>query len=182
MVPIHPQAKQMVVDLISSTQCDGQLVSTYAACVNGSIVCTNHGVCNNSGVCVCEANYTGTFCEIYVAPGSGSNTGVIIGAVVGSVVPTLVLIMLAIVVTIMAIVGWRIMKKKDYEWEVDISELELEEQIGMGAFGSVRKAMWKGTEVAVKTLIMVDLPQRAVTREIANSFKEEVRSYSFYVI
>lgn len=38
------------------------------------------------------------------------------------------------------------------EWEISLDELNLKEKIGGGAFGCVRLATWRGTEVAVKIL------------------------------
>ena len=38
------------------------------------------------------------------------------------------------------------------EWEVSLEELNIGEKIGHGAFGCVRLAFWRGTEVAIKVL------------------------------
>lgn len=38
------------------------------------------------------------------------------------------------------------------EWEVSMEELTIGEKIGQGAFGCVRSATWRGTEVAIKVL------------------------------
>lgn len=39
-----------------------------------------------------------------------------------------------------------------YDWEVDFTELQVEEKIGAGATATVYRAVWRGTEVAVKKM------------------------------
>jgi serine/threonine protein kinase len=56
------------------------------------------------------------------------------------------------------------------EWEIDFGELDMGDQIGIGAFGRVHKALWKGTEVAVKIMA-----SETVSRDMERNFKEEVR-------
>ncbi|RWS26289.1 mitogen-activated protein kinase kinase kinase 7-like isoform X1 [Leptotrombidium deliense] len=53
--------------------------------------------------------------------------------------------------------------------EVDLSELTLQEVVGRGSFGIVRKAIWKGLEVAVKLII---------TEQEKQSFLTEVKQLS----
>jgi len=171
--PISPLAYKKLIQLITSMTCDGNIVSSYAPCVVNGTICSNHGSCDyDTSACVCNNEFTGKFCQSAIV--STSDTGTIVGAVVGSVVPT-ILIVLVVIFAVVAIVLWRTMRKKDDEWEVDLSELEIKEQIGMGAVGAVHKGLWNGTEVAIKTLITVESPQRAVVREIERNFREEVR-------
>ncbi|KAH3732570.1 protein kinase [Pelomyxa schiedti] len=44
------------------------------------------------------------------------------------------------------------LKNERPNWQIDFSELELQDQIGEGGFGRVFRGRWRGTEVAVKTL------------------------------
>lgn len=55
------------------------------------------------------------------------------------------------------------------EWEIDLHELDIGEQLGAGGHGQVFKGMWKGTEVAVKMMTTEN-----VTRDMEKNFREEV--------
>jgi serine/threonine protein kinase len=55
------------------------------------------------------------------------------------------------------------------DWEIDYSELEMGEQLGTGGYGEVNKAMWKGTEVAVKMMVSA-----SVTKDMERDFRDEV--------
>ncbi len=54
-------------------------------------------------------------------------------------------------------------------WEIDYSELEIGRLLGTGGYGKVHQAMWKGTEVAVKTFA-----SKEITTQMRKSFLEEV--------
>ncbi|MCO5614651.1 hypothetical protein L7F22_068935 [Adiantum nelumboides] len=58
------------------------------------------------------------------------------------------------------------------DWEIDPSEIELQKSaiIGKGSFGEIRKTFWRGTLVAVKTI----LPSLSDDRLIVEDFKHEV--------
>jgi serine/threonine protein kinase len=76
-----------------------------------------------------------------------------------------------LVCLVVGLVLWaRHNRRTDDDWEVDMGEIEFGEQLGAGGFGVVNKAVWKGTEVAVK-MMTAD----ANTRELERNFKEEVR-------
>lgn len=62
------------------------------------------------------------------------------------------------------------MQQQKEEWVIDPSELEWGDVLGAGGFGEVRKAMWRGTEVAVKTI------NSGYSNELRNAFIEEVTS------
>ncbi len=53
--------------------------------------------------------------------------------------------------------------------EIDIRELEMGEILGVGGYGEVRKALWKGTEVAVKTMA-----SERITKQMKRNYVEEV--------
>jgi len=66
-------------------------------------------------------------------------------------------------------------KAADKDWEIDFDELVMGHQLGLGGYGEVFKAEWKGTEVAVKMLA-----SDVITREMIEDFKAEVRVISLF--
>jgi hypothetical protein len=58
------------------------------------------------------------------------------------------------------------------DWEVDPSEIDMKKSIpiGKGAFGEIRLATWRGTRVAVKTILM----SLSDDRQVAKEFLDEV--------
>ncbi len=65
--------------------------------------------------------------------------------------------------------AWRRRGDPDKDWEIDYDELTVGPQLGVGGYGEVYRALWKGTEVAVKVM-----PADRITRDMEKSFKEEV--------
>lgn len=63
----------------------------------------------------------------------------------------------------------RLQRRTKGDWEIDYSELEMGEQLGTGGYGEVNKAMWKGTEVAVKMMVSA-----SVTKDMERDFRDEV--------
>jgi len=53
---------------------------------------------------------------------------------------------------------------------IDVNEIDFGENIGTGGYGQVKKAIWRGTEVAVKTLITSH-----ISNDIRNAFITEVQ-------
>jgi hypothetical protein len=163
--------RKRLLDIVAGMTCDGAPVSSIHDCIYQSTVCSDHGVCNQDGegdgVCYCDPGYEGDHCEIVTSNGSGADLAPILGAIIPAAV-----IGLAIVCCVMvAMFVWaRRTRHKEDDWEVDMGEIEMGEQLGAGGFGEVHKAVWKGTEVAVKMMISEN-----AGRELERNFKEEVR-------
>ncbi|EGZ28879.1 hypothetical protein PHYSODRAFT_537479 [Phytophthora sojae] len=64
----------------------------------------------------------------------------------------------------------KLSKAKNDSLHVDFKELQIEEMIGQGAFGTVHRAKWRGTAVAVKILVCQHL-----TADILEEFEAEVQ-------
>jgi hypothetical protein len=154
-----------LLDFVGNMTCDGQHVSSVYRCIFERTICSNQGVCT-SGVCICTSGYEGSFCEKATSTSDAS-----LAPILGSVIPAVVIALLIMACLVVALVVWlRVMRRREDEWEVDMSELEMGEQLGAGGYGEVHKAMWKGTEVAVKMMI-----SEHASRELERNFKEEVR-------
>ena len=67
----------------------------------------------------------------------------------------------------------KLSKVKNDSLHVDFEELQIEEMIGQGAFGTVHRAKWRGTAVAVKILVCQHL-----TADILGEFEAEVQIMS----
>jgi serine/threonine protein kinase len=82
-------------------------------------------------------------------------------------VAILFLLLVAFIVVLLYII--RRTSHRSDDWEINYDELEIGEHLGSGGFGSVHRATWKGTEVAVKMLA-----SDKVTKDMEKSFKDEV--------
>ncbi len=126
---------------------DGEHVHPDYPCYTlfNNAICYNQGVCTN-GVCVCNEGKTGTYCEKDVEVASSSDSSTVVIVVVSVVVPVAVaLLLISIIVIIVVLV--RKNQQKEEEWAIDFDELQIGESLGVGGYGEVFKANWKGTEV-----------------------------------
>ncbi|GMF09633.1 unnamed protein product [Phytophthora lilii] len=67
----------------------------------------------------------------------------------------------------------KLSKAKNDSLHVDFKELQIQEMIGQGAFGTVHRAKWRGTAVAVKILVC-----QYLTADILEEFEAEVQIMS----
>lgn len=162
----HPYYLKNNLELLKSFTFNGKQVSQFANCINDGTICSDKGTCNNN-LCLCEKDRTGDYCQ-HVVSESSDNTLIIVLAII---IPTTFLILIIAVITIIiAVLISRFTRTVEDDWEIDFSELEIIEQIGSGGNGTVHKASWKGTEVAVKLMIT-----QIITKDAEKSFKDEVR-------
>ena len=140
-----------------------------------------------TAMCTCRAGWEGLQCQTPIASPSPSpsanavavmsggggtdTTGIIIGATLGGVA-VLVFVCAALVVSATGtsiVVAVRRRRSVHHEWEANASELEIGDLIGTGGYGRVHRAVWRGTEVAVKTL-----PADRMMRSAVRNFKDEI--------
>jgi hypothetical protein len=160
--------RKHMLKVVRNMTCNGQHVSSVYACIVDGTICSDHGVCTANQKCVCESGYEGKLCKIPVMP---SNSDAPLDVILGVSIPVgLALALLVVCVAVGLAVYVRMSGDKEDDWEVDMAELEMGEQLGAGGYGEVHKAMWKGTEVAVKMMI-----SETGSRELERNFKEEVR-------
>ncbi len=88
------------------------------------------------------------------------------------VIPVSVVLCLLLIGVILAIIFFTRMRNKKEEWNLDWEEIEMGEPLGMGGYGEVYKAKWRGTEVAVKMVAA----ESQVSKEMQKNFAEEVYS------
>jgi hypothetical protein len=154
-----------MLEFVANMTCQGQHVSSVYNCIYQRTICSDHGVCS-AGACLCSSGYEGEYCETAT---STSDTS--LAPILGSIIPAAVIALLVMGCVVLGLlVCIRMRRIKEDEWEVEISELEMGEQLGAGGYGEVHKAVWKGTEVAVKMMV-----SEHPSRELERNFKEEVR-------
>ncbi|AVK75014.1 serine-threonine kinase [Pandoravirus quercus] len=171
-----PRLAANVLNALARFECDGRKVSALAGCIADGTLCMNRGTCvpgtaDVSGKCVCEKGYEGDACETEESSG-GSDSTLVVALAVG--LPTLAVV-LAVAACVALVVGLAIVYRgrrgnADSDWEISYDELEMGESLGSGGYGEVRRAVWKGTDVAVKSM-----SADKVTREMERNFCEEVR-------
>eukprot|EP01087_Luapelamoeba_hula_P007745 TRINITY_DN1900_c1_g1_i1.p1 TRINITY_DN1900_c1_g1~~TRINITY_DN1900_c1_g1_i1.p1 ORF type:complete len:1690 (-),score=189.26 TRINITY_DN1900_c1_g1_i1:61-5130(-) len=162
--PTTPAIRTQVLEALATIQCNGDAAFAIAGCLQKGIICSGHGSCVNGG-CLCQPEYTGTFCE---GQGSTGDNSTIFLAVFLTVIP---LIICCLVVLAIAIVALLILRPREKPWAVDFAEIELKQQIGAGGYGAVHKAIWKDSDVAVKLLAN----SMHLSREVKKNFTDEVK-------
>lgn len=166
-----PRMKRQFLLQLRDFTCDGVVVSSVAPCIDDAgLLCSDAGQCV-SGTCQCDKGREGQYCELITSASSSSDETVAIALgiaiPVGVVVACILLLIIALIVLLI-----RLRRDKTDDWEIDYDELEVGEQLGAGGHGQVFKAMWKGTEVAVKLMA-----SDKVNKEMEKSFKDEVRYF-----
>ncbi|QTF49759.1 putative serine/threonine-protein kinase/receptor [Acanthamoeba polyphaga mimivirus] len=160
----NPTLKSRNLNLLKNFVVDGEPISSIANCIYQGTICSDMGTCNNNS-CLCNSYRKGIYCENIV-----SSSGESIGIILAIVIPVSFVICCIIIVLVIAlIVSIRLHQRVEDEWEVDFHELDFMESLGSGGSGEVFKAMWKGTEVAVKKLVNSN-----ITKDAERNFKQEI--------
>ncbi|ELR13875.1 5'nucleotidase [Acanthamoeba castellanii str. Neff] len=167
-----------------SVRVDGRITATNLtrrtcfSSANGT-VCSGNGYCYR-GACVCTTvGASGNLCVMSSSSASSDSlsSAAVVGIVFGAVVPLLLVLMVAVaagaVVIPLAVARRR--RGGAEEWLIDFDELERGELLGQGSYGEVYKGLWKGTEVAIKT---IGHGAAAMGREGLRAFGDEVRVMS----
>jgi hypothetical protein len=163
-------ARATLLDQLASVESDGVQAFSLAGCIYDGTICSDQGTCVNNA-CVCSSSRSGDFCE---KPKSDSGTpiGTILGAVLGSAIPVFLLLLLAAIA--LGVGCWMLGRSRGQgrqDWEIEVEELEMGDILGAGGYGEVYRAMWKGTEVAVK---VIAADERAISKDMQRSFRDEV--------
>jgi hypothetical protein len=162
--------KKLIITMIANITCNGEPSFSLFGCVNNGTMCTDNGNCSTSGVCVCDNGWEGRHCQIATSASSSDSTGLILGVTLGVALPGLCLLITALIGVIVGLLAHMERKRRAKDdWEIDADELDMGEQVGAGGYGTVHRAKWRGTEVAVKMM-----PGEEITREMERNFKEEV--------
>jgi serine/threonine protein kinase/ABC-type phosphate transport system substrate-binding protein len=184
----EPRMAAYVLHTLANFNVNGTAVSAVAGCVNPvtGFLCSDGGTCSagsgtaGTGRCLCETGRRGAYCES-AADSSGIGTDVIVGLSVALPAALVLVGLCALAMAAFAIVAVaRRARRPDETWRINMEELEMGDVIGNGAYGTVHKAVWKGTDVAVKVLGPAGgggggAGSRAVSESMRRDFEEEVR-------
>ncbi|ELR24201.1 serine/threonine protein kinase [Acanthamoeba castellanii str. Neff] len=153
--------QRRMLNQLQNFTCGGVAVSELYGCINDGELCSGAGVCANN------AGREGQYCESVASSSSDRSVTVILATIfpVG-----LVVLGVGACLAVMIIALARCKKKKSDDWEISYDELEVGRQLGAGGFGVIHKAVWKGTEVAVKVMASAK-----VTKDMKKDFHDEVR-------
>lgn len=112
-------------------------------------ICIN-GRCNRYSICVCDLEWQGDYCNVPIVYGKSENTIQWVLPIIGGI----------LILSLIAIIYYRRRREqlvkdlaKRQRSDFNRGEIKLLDRIGRGASGAVYKAVFRGTEVAVKSLL-----------------------------
>ncbi len=137
--------------------------------------CNSNGYCL-LGSCVCTSPAAvGSLCSTNSSTSdqNSSSSTDILPILLGVLLPSIFVLILTALVAGIIIVLLRKRPVRE-EWQINIEELEMGSKIGSGGFGEVYRAVWRGTDVAVKMLNF----DASMSKESRASFVDEMRVMS----
>jgi ABC-type phosphate transport system substrate-binding protein len=165
------ELKKRFFDQLKAFTCAGVPVSSVYGCISGSgsELCSGFGSCVSNS-CLCNSGREGQYCQLVSSSSAADSLAVILGVVLP------VAAAIALLLCLVAVAAWywaRLRRGGRDDWEINYDELEVGDLLGSGGYGEVHRAMWKGTEVAVKVIA-----SEKITKEMEKNFKDEVCNYT----
>ncbi|ELR15997.1 phosphate ABC transporter, phosphatebinding protein PstS, putative [Acanthamoeba castellanii str. Neff] len=162
------ELKKRFFDQLKAFTCAGVPVSSVYGCISGSgsELCSGFGSCVSNS-CLCNSGREGQYCQLVSSSSAADSLAVILGVVLP------VAAAIALLLCLVAVAAWywaRLRRGGRDDWEINYDELEVGDLLGSGGYGEVHRAMWKGTEVAVKVIA-----SEKITKEMEKNFKDEVQ-------
>jgi hypothetical protein len=145
--------------------CNNVPVSSVFGCISGGELCSGMGTCASNS-CLCDSGREGQYCQ-YTSSSSASE---VVAIVLGVILPVSAVVALLLCAVALAAYWARRRRGGRDNWEINYDELEVGDLLGSGGYGEVHRAVWKGTEVAVKVIA-----SEKISKEMEKSFKDEVQ-------
>ncbi len=131
-------------------------------CLLGRCQCTNPAAIDS----LCSTNTT-------KSDQNSSNSTDLLPILLGTLLPSIFVLVITALVAGIIVVLMRNRRARE-EWQISIDELEMGSKIGAGGFGEVFRAVWRGSDVAVKMLNF----DSSMSKENRISFVDEMRVMS----
>nr|WIL03466.1 serine/threonine kinase [Cedratvirus plubellavi] len=160
----NPLLRAHMLESLKNFTFQGVQVSEIAPCVYQGTLCSEQGTCSQ-GVCYCYQGREGEYCELV----SSSSSSDLLTILLATLLPVGLVLCCCFLILFLVLFFTLRRNKENNDWEIDMDELEMGEDLGRGGFGEVNKALWKGTEVAVKTILSSNL-----NKDAEKAFREEI--------
>jgi hypothetical protein len=96
------ETRRRILTTLVGVKANGVYVNSLRGCVKDGYICSNQGNCS-AGVCACESDRTGQYCEENVSADGGLSTGAVIGIVLGVVLPLICCVILGLIALIILV-------------------------------------------------------------------------------
>ena len=102
MVLPSEETRRRILTTLVGVKANGVYVNSLRGCVKDGYICSNQGNCS-AGVCTCESDRTGQYCEEVVSADGGLSTGAVVGIVLGVVLPLICCVILGLIALIILV-------------------------------------------------------------------------------